>query len=1104
MTTQNLTWNHHVIHADLRDAHEGESYWLHAAGRRYELKPHTDQTRAQHRATAPHLAQVPDHQLTHFTEQSVTLPKDQVVRVHIKHTLNTFNAPQGATGSFHSAIIHRSLLNDGGGTVQPPAGGDPANPSHHHINWTSTAQSLIFHHPDLITHDPDLAAQIFNYMQNDQTSKAIVQAVSEVANAMAAMGPPTPEGQEPKGWAVLVPMEVEKDGKKTTHYQQNPTDEIVATCGDVMTMMMVATKNDQKLKGKKWQQQVGQSVSTETDPNQARLSAGQFTEALAEVGVGGDNWNATLTKSGEQHGLQSTLTVLDATTHKINVKMNNTYMRWLGVYISFYDADGNQLDISNWDSGFSLPGLSALENKYYRCLGYIAPVNSFMAVPIMADPGQLNDGDGADITFPSEQAVSAKIWGVGLGTGDLPYGDAAVIGGVATGLANLGIPAFMLGFAVAAQSYKPLYDILKNPKVIAAAVTVGGVYFAALFGTSAAHHKMNWSALTSLSSILFNQGLTKALVWCEEQIAEGEIEDEIPFAGWIVIALNIATGIAQMAETIVEVATSPWFIENQVALTITSNVTVHPDPRHKAWPQGQAGTKTRCEAKMIFKNQGRPTVSQTFDIPADFTEKTIGFSFAGNTLGGQVKLEADFYIDDWLAGKAQTGWLENEEDITQSTELFLVQLPIPITATSTFKHSSILVYEGGAYAWHETASAPTATIADLSTGSNANEISQCVGLTLSQRNAVLGSAWKAAGTGLAPASGGGFDTQLFAFQSMNIPGMPMDNLKFLTKGFTHQAELVYDPYPPKFLMKDGNWVLQNGQPVPDPTDVDLGCYYVDPRKEATPLDQGGGFHLRKVDVTSSGDFDPGTLPDPKLLSHGRFQFFPDHLVIHPSGHVVGVNQANGKVMILQLNQEGAEDIDVPVARENAGPALAADRDGLLFRPIAVSSSYDGTILILDQIFSETTNESRIQAFDLLGRPVFAFENDQGQSTAILPLPSEKVVYLDLAAVGNASTTYLFVLYYTGDGHSVSDYNVAIYKYGTKSNTTDMKPVVTTNSVPAARICVDMWHTLYTLNYQMVEDKNGKPAGPATAHTGPAGRTVTSVSEWLLPVPGQGE
>lgn len=37
----------------------------------------------------------------------------------------------------------------------------------------------------------------------------------------------------------------------------------------------------------------------------------------------------------------------------------------------------------------------------------------------------------------------------------------------------------------------------------------------------------------------------------------------------------------------------------------------------------------------------------------------------------------------------------------------------------------------------------------------------------------------------------------------------------------------------------------------------------------------------------------------------------------------------------------------------------------------------------------------------------------------------------------------------------------------------------------------------------VEDANGKPADPTTAHTGPAGRTVTSVSEWLLPVPGQG-
>ncbi len=125
------------------------------------------------------------------------------------------------------------------------------------------------------------------------------------------------------------------------------------------------------------------------------------------------------------------------------------------------------------------------------------------------------------------------------------------------------------------------------------------------------------------------------------------------------------------------------------------------------------------------------------------------------------------------------------------------------------------------------------------------------------------------------------------------------------------------------------------------------------------------------------------------------------------------------------------------------------------------------------------------------------------ATAILPVPTTDVVYLDLAVVGNKTMTYLFLLYYQGDGKAPSDYNVAVYKYGEKSKTSDMTPLVTTNTVPAARIRVDMWHTLYALNYQMVKDAHGQSAGPKDANAGPAGRTGTSVSEWILPVPGQG-
>ncbi|MEM9593386.1 MAG: hypothetical protein AAGD06_03955 [Acidobacteriota bacterium] len=1090
--TDKSTWAQHVFHVDLSQSHEGEEYWMHAAGRGYPLAPHTEESRARLRSAAPHLADVPDHKLTHFTAKPILLPRSQVVRVHVKHTLSMLGESggpdkKGGTGSYHSAV------------VQPPAGGDPAPAHHHHIDWTSTAKSLVFHHPDLITHDPDVAKVVFEYMNNDQTSKEIVQKINDLATAMSKMGPPTPVGAKNPGWATLTPMQVpnKTGGGDTTYYQQVPSEGIVDAAGDVMTAMMVATKNDNALKGKKWSQPLGETVSTEPHMGLDAMVELVKDPPPTDGGVQGDDWTARLTKTGVQHGLKTELTVTDTTKRTVKVTMNNSYIRWLGVYIAFYDAENNILDISGWDFDSGIPGIGVLENKHYRCLGYIQPVNAFMAIPIPIDPGQLNDGDGVTFSFP-ELATSAKIFGVGLGTGSIPYGTAVVLGGVATGLSNFAIPAFMLGFAVASNSYKPLYDIMQNKKVIGVLIGVGGSYFAYEFTNEAvAHKKMNFRALSSLSSILFNVGLTKVLLWVEAQLVEGEIEDEIPFSGWITTALNIATGVAQMAETIIEVATSPWFIKNDVKLSITSQVAVHPDPRHQAWPQGQAGASRTCVAKMIYKDQARPTVSQTFEVPADFTRTSIGFSFENNTLGGQVKIEADFYVDDWLAGQANSGWIDNEEDIVQSTTLYLVEKPKPITGSTTFAHSSILTYKDNNYQWVETADGPTATIADLKTSSNGNEISECVGLTLSQRHAVIGAAWKAAGTGLVPRSGGGTDTQVYAVQSQDIPGRPMTDLKWVTRGTMQQSMLMYDPYPPKFEMKDGTWVLDptTHRPVPDPKDIDLGTYYIDPSKAQESLGQGGGYHLRKVDPSGASPFDPTSY----TLSHGRFPYFPDHVTMHPSGHVIGVSQKYGKVMVLALDPAGAADKDIPVASDKAGKALIHDREGLLFAPVAVSCSYDGTILILDQIVSMDQKVSRIQAFDLLGRPVQCFEGSGGSTTALLPLPSD-VHYLDLAVVGNQHLTYLFVLYFTGAGDATADYKVAVYKYGDKSKTSDLEAVVVASNVPAARICVDMWHSFYTLNYQMVHNTNGLPQGPKDPNTGPAGRTVVSVSEYVPSVP----
>ena len=373
---------------------------------------------------------------------------------------------------------------------------------------------------------------------------------------------------------------------------------------------------------------------------------------------------------------------------------------------------------------------------------------------------------------------------------------------------------------------------------------------------------------------------------------------------------------------------------------------------------------------------------------------------------------------------------------------------------------------------------------------------------------MLGFAWRAAGTGLSSCSGSSSDIQLNVFQNIDIPGTPMDHIKYPGCGYLEDAQLIYDSFPPKFKMENGNWVLdENDNPIAADDDNPLGDYYVDPSKAVdyndpdhaqAALDSDGGYHLRKVNLNNSGNFNTS----PGQLSHGRFPYFPNSFALHPSGHMIAVNTEYAKIMILELNQKGTSDDNLPLARTYAGRAMniqgSQGRPGLLFYPVAVGCSYDGTILILDHISSASDSYSRVQAFDLNGNPVSRFVDEtDGSLSPFLHLP-DNVTYLDLAVVGDNKLTYLFVLYYEGDGKTANQYKIAVYKSGEKLE--DQSYILTIPNIPSAKITVDMWHTMYTLNFAMVKDENGTVAGPTGTGTGPGGRTVPSVSEWIPSVP----
>jgi hypothetical protein len=730
-------------------------------------------------------------------------------------------------------------------------------------------------------------------------------------------------------------------------------------------------------------------------------------------------------------------------------------------------------------------------------LGHIQPILTVYGIPVYARPGQLT----VTITSFPANAVTMLIYGSGLGTGANPYKNQPLVGGMLTGLFNLGVPALMLAVGTVNQFSETLQGIIEDAfeknwvKILtgigAVAITIESI-------VTGVYCHSNWQTLESIGEFLFQIVWSEVMAYMAFLDAEEEIEDQIPFLGWCMVAINIAAGIAQITETIVEVAESPWNIENHVSITITTTVNHHPDPRSGVFPAPRPNLASTYQAKMIFQNEQRPTVMVKGTVPSDFTGSTLQLQFPNNTLGGTVKFEAEYYIGEWIAAKATSAWMANNAEKTAAVDLTFIDIPIPLTAGSSYAHAQLLTYDNGSYGWTETGIPPSTTRTSIPSNPN-NQIWQWNSLALSQRNQSLGSAWSAAGMGITECGSQGSGI-LYAMQNVKIPGEQSINAVFPSCGFSQPTVLPYDSYPPKFGMiydldsKMWTWALgPNGQLVPDPDSPSLGSFYLDPRKTNNPLDQDGGAHLRQV--SGGADTTPFNMAADQL-SWGRFPVVPDAMVLHPSGNIVGINTEYGKIFVLKGAPAGVSDDQALMARAYAGQATNAERPGLTFRPVGVCCSSDGTIFVLENGTAGSAVIARVQAFDLHSNPVSCFYDSGGQPTPFLNLSNAgPLTFIDVACVGDHTMTYLFVIAYASDGNEVSQYQVAVYQVASDPPS-NPQPLFTASGVPAARLAVDMWHSMYTLNYGMTTNSEGQPAGPDGAGTGPAGRTVPSVSRWL--------
>jgi hypothetical protein len=229
----------------------------------------------------------------------------------------------------------------------------------------------------------------------------------------------------------------------------------------------------------------------------------------------------------------------------------------------------------------------------------------------------------------------------------------------------------------------------------------------------------------------------------------------------------------------------------------------------------------------------------------------------------------------------------------------------------------------------------------------------------------------------------------------------------------------------------------------------------------------GGMHLRRVALTYAGK--PPSFATRTNESWGRFPMAMDRYILHPQGVVLGITYSNHKIFILPLPEKASTDDKAPLATMAAGEGF---REGMLNGPRAIATGLDGRVLILEG------GNHRIQAFDIDGKPVAYFKDPAGGSTKLSTMQlsaPERSTYLDLAVEAKG---YLYVLRYV-DSKSPENYMVDLYE-------PDGSFLVSTPRVTADKITVDILRNMFTLNYELILGKGGRPE--------------PSVSLWIPPAP----
>ena len=917
-----------------------------------------------------------------------------------------------------------------------------------------TACTMISGHPEMLCLDSDNSAYIQNTItsQNSGNTAALIEALGPAEPPAGWLDCSSTYQPNQGGWATLQPVCNPDTGEQAVNSQTGAL-QYMPDYSPTINESLNSSGLQPSLAAAKQNTTLGGNITAEPDATRGyiwRTQDGVTTSVQDTAALGDDAGFSYQTRDfSPGHGYSVTITSvnedpvetsLDAV---VSVELQNWFVRFLGVHVRYLDSNGNVIPTDQiaaelgdhtmekyfpfWNQGY--------DTSKEVFLAMLFPEFELFGVPV-------SEADkSVDIPVPAS-ATSILILAGGLGTGNdsNPYSETIETGVIMTGVVSLGLPFFFLSLQ-ASSGYSLFLDAFEQPSNLQKLLPIVIEGFLDLAEYINYDNPGAFKGLgVRVGSTLLQAALQPLVQFMAEYILEGELQQEvldaIPFVGPAFSAIQALGTLAQLAQTAVEVATSPATYAYEVTLTHDIEVTVRPNlsPPPDGNPNGWPATATHFDVIALFDG-GTPTTIRG-ELPAVQTTDPQTVIFRNVPLGGQVTMSVGVYSDtDFLVGQANGETKANQAGV--AFDVIFKELLVPLDSTTVYSHKEVIELDAaGNHVWVASAMPPVQQPKGCSPSDG--QLCSLDGITVNSATGDVGQNFQSYNSAVHTCTNPNSTANAHQFSNISSGQDPQSAFFFSGCTFSSSPHLVYD--------------LLNRNSM---------NFYLD--TSSTGPNYKGVIRQVRLDANGNPGFDGPT----SNRAWGKLQFNSDSLLLHPGGKIISITNTKNKFEVIDLPDSVRADDEAPFSHVYSAKGL---RPGLLDGPVHAALDPDGTILVLED------GNKRIQAFDLNGNAAPIFPG----GAYFVPLKDQPVTrYLDFAVEFKG---YMYVLsLYSGGGSDV--YTLDIYQ-------PTGEWLAATQDFDAQRLAVNYWRDLFAQNAQVLKLPNGSlPA-----------RTEPSISHWIPSTP----